>query len=262
MAFGVTYGTRRAHWARVAAPIRIGTSGWEYDDWRGRFYPTDLARDRWLEFYADRFDSVELNATFYRLPGAETFAGWGRRVPAGFVYAVKASRYLTHIRRLREPSEPLERLWSRASRLGDHLGPVLYQLPPRWLPNLGRLEGFLRAVPADRPQALEIRDPRWYRDDVLAVLATSPVSLCLHDMPGSATRPQPSGSMAYVRFHGAGERYGGAYPPQRLRAWADRMIGWAEAGVPVWAFFNNDRDGHALVDAERLREMIRRRLTP
>lgn len=250
---------RRAQHDGVTAPIRIGTSGWEYDDWRGRFYPTDLSRDRWLEFYAERFDTVELNASFYRLPGGETFAGWARRVPVGFVFAVKASRYLTHVRRLREPGEPLDRLWSRAGRLGHHLGPVLYQLPPRWLPNVERLDAFLRAVPPDATQAIEIRDRRWYRADVLGAIATSSVSLCLHDMPGSEPPLQPVGPIAYVRFHGAGERYGGAYSPQRLRAWADRMVGWAEDGRPVWAFFNNDRDGHAVLDADRLRAMIMRR---
>jgi len=116
----------------MRAPIRIGTSGWEYPHWIGSFYPRDLARDRRLEFYADRFDTVELNNSFYRLPDAEVFSRWAERVPQRFAFAVKASRYLTHLRRLREPDEPLRRLWSRADRLGNHLGPMLYQLPPRW----------------------------------------------------------------------------------------------------------------------------------
>lgn len=253
---------RRADGEVVAQPIRIGTSGWEYEHWRGRFYPDDLPRDRWLEFYAERFDTVELNASFYRLPAPATFGAWARRVPDRFTLAVKASRYLTHVRRLREPREPLERLWSRAARLDRHLGPMLYQLPPRWLPNVGRLRSFLDAVPPDRDQALEIRDRRWYRGDVLSALRASPVSLCLHDMPGSETEPQPVGRIVYVRFHGAGQRYGGAYSPQRLSAWADRMVAWASAGLPVWAYFNNDTGGHAVVDADRLRAMVERRLKP
>lgn len=244
----------------MSQAIRIGTSGWEYAHWRGRFYPSDLPRERWLEYYSGRFDAVELNAPFYRLPEPTTFGGWARRAPAAFTYAVKASRYLTHLRRLREPEEPLERLWSRAARLGPHLGPVLYQLPPRWRPNLERLEAFLRAVPADRDQALEFRDRRWYRPDVLSALAGTAVSLCLHDMPGSETRPEPAGRIAYVRFHGAGQRYGGAYSSQSLSAWADRLVDWSLAGTPVWAFFNNDVDGHAPRDADRLRAMVGRRL--
>ena len=237
----------------------IGTSGFEYDHWRGDFYSHGLPRGRWLETYADRFDTVELNATFYRLPRAETFDAWRDRVPATFRFAVKASRYLTHVRRLREPAEPIERLWSRAGRLRDRFGPVLYQLPPRWNPNLERLETFLAAVPPQHPQTIEIRDRRWYRSDVLDRLEAAGLALCLHDMAGSEAPPRPIGPFVYVRFHGAGERYGGRYPPQRLRAWADRIAGWAGAGLTVWAYFNNDVGGHATRDAARLRDMVARR---
>lgn len=243
----------------MTARAWIGTSGFEYAHWRGGFYGPNLPRTRWLEFYAQRFDTVELNATFYRLPGAETFERWAGRVPADFRFAVKASRYLTHIRRLREPGEPLDRLWTRASRLGERFGPVLYQLPPRWKPNPGRLDGFLAAVPQSHAQAIEIRDARWYRGDILGLLERGGVALCLHDMPGSATEPRPVGPFVYVRFHGSGERYGGAYPHQRLRAWADRIAGWTAAGLPVWAYFNNDLGGHAVRDAERLRDLVARR---
>lgn len=240
--------------------IRIGTSGWEYAHWRGGFYPVDLPRDRWLEFYAARFDTVELNASFYRLPEAATFARWSQRVDPRFRFAVKASRYLTHVRRLREPREPLDRLWSRARRLGDRLGPVLYQLPPRWRPNPERLQAFLGAIPADGGQVLEFRDAGWYRADIMSLIERSRVSLCLHDMAGSATVPKPIGPLVYVRFHGAGQRYGGSYNPQRLAAWADRMAGWAADGRRVWAYFNNDIGGHAVTDAARLREYVSRRL--
>ena len=239
--------------------VRIGTSGWEYADWKGTFYPADLRRERWLEFYASRFDTVELNASFYRLPDASVFESWAKRAPDGFVFAVKASRYLTHIRRLREPDEALSRLWTRARGLGPHLGPVLYQLPPRWLPNLERLEAFLRAIPT-APQAIEIRDRRWYRPDVLAAIQAAGVTVCLHDMPESAPPPRANGPFVYVRFHGAGQRYGGSYASDVLGTWADRMSRWSRAGLPVWAYFNNDIDGHAVRDAQRLREMVARRL--
>lgn len=239
--------------------VRIGTSGWEYDHWRGDFYPVDLPRDRWLEFYADRFDTVELNASFYRLPEAETFARWGRRVPGKFRFAVKASRYLTHLRRLREPEEPLARLWSHAARLKGRLGPMLYQLPPRWRPNVDRLDAFLAAIPRDRPQAVEVRDRRWYRPDVLDMLDAAGVALVIHDMPDSRTPIRRVGPMVYLRFHGAGERYGGAYSSQLLSAWARRIAAWADE-APVWAYFNNDIGGHAVRDADRLRRMVERRL--
>jgi uncharacterized protein YecE (DUF72 family) len=243
----------------MTARVRVGTSGWEYRHWVGSFYPRDLPRERRLEFYAERFDTIELNNSFYRLPEADVFTAWARRVPDGFTFAVKASRYLTHVRRLRDPREPLDRLWSRARRLDDRLGPMLYQLPPRWRPNFERLAGFLAAIPHDGPQALEFRDRRWYGARLAALLADSEVGLCLHDMPGSAPRPERLGPLVYVRFHGSGVRYGGAYSSQRLTACAERMAGWAHEGWPVWAYFNNDVGGHAVRDADRLRNLLRRR---
>lgn len=242
----------------MAAAIRVGTSGWEYEHWRGSFYPLELKRDRWLEHYAERFDTVELNASFYRLPQRVTFERWATRVPDEFVYAVKASRYLTHVKRLKEPMEPLQRLWGRAEALGRHLGPVLYQLPPRWKPNPERLAGFLAALPAGRPQAIEIRDARWYRDELLLAITAAGVAVCLHDMPGSARDGTPNGPFAYVRFHGSGQRYGGRYPGGDLERWASAMVEWAGTGMPVWAYFNNDIGGHAVVDAERLRTEVAR----
>ena len=243
----------------MRAQVRIGTSGWEYRHWVGDFYPRKLARDRRLEYYADRFDTVELNNSFYRLPDAGVFAAWSRRVPNGFAFAVKASRYLTHTRRLREPEEGVARLWSRAERLGRHLGPMLYQLPPRWRPNHERLAAFLAILPPDRPQAIEIRDGRWYGPELTALLDDAGIALCLHDMPGSAPAPSRVGPLVYVRFHGAGERYGGTYSAQRLTAWAERIGIWTDAGWPVWAYFNNDIGGHAIRDAERLRSLLQRR---
>ena len=241
----------------MAAPqIRIGCSGWEYRHWRGDLYPEALPVERWLEHYASLFDTVELNASFYRLPSASVFAAWARRVPAGFSFAVKASRYLTHVRRLREPAEPLDRLWTRALQLGPHLGPMLYQLPPRWKPNLPRLEAFLEAVPRRAAQAVEFRDPAWYLPEVSVTLKAHGVALCLHDMAGSAPPAEPVGPLVYVRFHGSGARYGGRYPDEQLGEWAGRLRSWREAGLPCWVYFNNDLGGHAFRDAARLREMV------
>lgn len=235
--------------------------GWQYVHWRGDFYPRDLPQDRWFEHYAERFDTVELNNSFYRLPEADAFAAWARRAPSGFLMAVKASRYLTHVRRLREPAEPLDRLWRRARRLGDRLGPMLYQLPPRWHRNVERFDDFALAVPSDRPQAVEFRDPDWYHAETYAALERGGLALCLHDMPGSTSPRQLIGPFVYVRFHGSGAKYGGRYPGQALAAWADRLLGWAEGGRACYAYFNNDVGGHAFRDAARLREMVERRRT-
>jgi uncharacterized protein YecE (DUF72 family) len=241
------------------ADVRIGCSGWQYRHWRGRFYPRDLPVDRWLEHYAATFDTVELNNSFYRLPEADAFAAWARRVPDRFLFAVKASRYLTHLKRLREPREPLDRLWTRARRLGRHLGPMLYQLPPRWRLDVKRLTAFLDAVPRRRPQAIEFRDRSWYAPEALALLADGPVALCLHDMPGSASPREPVGRLVYVRFHGPDGGYRGGYSPQLLAAWADRLVDWAADGRPAYAYFNNDVGGHAPLDAARLRDLVARR---
>ena len=241
-----------------AVAVRIGTSGWEYRHWRGVFYPHDLPQSRWLEHYAATFDTVELNNSFYRLPDTDTFAGWARRVPPSFVMAVKASRYLTHVKRLRDPQEPLERFWSRVVHLGRRVGPVLYQLPPRWRRNEERLRAFLAAVPRGRLQALEFRDPSWYTPSVEALLAEHDIALVLHDMPGSARQDRPVGSLVYIRFHGAGERYGGAYPRRDLDAWAERLAAWAAEGRPAYAYFNNDVGGHAVRDALYLRDAVSR----
>jgi uncharacterized protein YecE (DUF72 family) len=238
------------------AEIRIGCSGWQYRHWRGDFYPQDLPTDEWLDHYARTFDTVELNNSFYRLPEAATFAAWGRRVPANFLFAVKASRYLTHLKRLREPREPLDRLWSRAERLGGHLGPMLYQLPSRWNRNLDRLRDFTAALPKRRLQAIEFRDDSWYTDETCAILREAGVALCLHDMPGSATRQEPIGPFVYVRFHGAAGKYRGGYPHQALTAWARRLRDWADDGLAAYVYFNNDVGGHAPRDAAKLRELL------
>lgn len=243
----------------MGARIRIGCSGWQYAHWRGDFYPRGLAQDRWLEHYAEHLDSVELNNSFYRLPDGEAFAGWRRRVPDGFTFAVKASRYLTHVKRLRDPGEPLQRLWSCAEKLDDRLGPMLYQLPPRWHLDLDRLRTFVEMLPDGRLQALEVRDRSWYAPEALATLRDADVALCIHDMSGSAAPRELTAEFAYVRFHGAAARYRGGYSGQALAAWADRLVGWAADGIGSWVYFNNDVGGHAPRDAARLREMVIRR---
>jgi uncharacterized protein YecE (DUF72 family) len=239
--------------------VRVGTSGWEYRHWRDRFYPTDLPKDRWLEHYAEQFDTVELNNSFYRLPDGDTFAAWRRRLPDGFTMAVKASRYLTHLKRLRDPADPLERFWSRARRLREQFGPVLYQLPPRWHRNAERLAVFLDALPQKHPQVMEFRDPSWYHDETLSLLRDAGVGICLHDMGGSAYKGPPVGRIAYLRFHGSSARYQGGYSSQQLVAVAERLARWAHDGVACWVYFNNDPEAHAVRDATRLREYLARR---
>lgn len=238
--------------------IRIGCSGWNYRHWRARFYPEGMPQKRWFEFYAGHFDTVEINNSFYRLPTAETFAKWREQAPPGFCYAVKANRFLTQAKKLKDCAEPLARMMAPLRALGDRLGPILYQLPPRFRINLERLAEFLALVPADAANVFEFRDASWYVPETYALLAGHGASLCLHDMPGSATERIAAGPVAYVRFHGAGGKYWGRYGDEMLLSWAEWMVAQARNGRPVWAYFNNDIDAHAIDDARTLKAMVAR----
>jgi len=183
---------------------------------------------------------------------------WAQRAPAPFEYAVKASRFLTHMKKLKEPEAPLERLFERVRGLGPHLGPVLYQLPPGFKLDIERLRLFLQLLPRELRHVLEFRDPTWYQPDVCELLERQNVAMCLHDMPGSATGRSRVGPFVYVRFHGADAKYAGTYSTDRLRRWADWLHEARNQGTDVYAYFNNDIGGHAPRDAVKLRSMLER----
>ncbi len=232
--------------------IHVGCSGWNYEHWRGRFYPEGAPQKRWFEFYARIFDTVEINNTFYQLPSAQTFEVWRAQAPQGFIYAVKANRYLTHLKRLKDAKAPLRRFLDRARLLGPHLGPILYQLPPRWRLNLERLESFLDLLPEDPPSVFEFRDRSWMVDEVFQLLDERGVSFCAHDLPGLDVPRLAVGPLAYVRFHGAEEKYRGGYPDATLRSWGKWMEQQVRAGKELYVYFNNDAEARAPHDALRL----------
>jgi uncharacterized protein YecE (DUF72 family) len=240
--------------------VRIGCSGWQYKHWGGDFYPAGLATTRWFAHYALQFDTVEINNSFYRLPPAETFAKWREQAPKHFLYAVKASRFLTHMKKLKDPDDPLFRFFENAKQLGPHLGPILYQLPPNFPLNLERFEIFLRALPRGYRHTVEFRDTSWYDDRVYALMQKYNVALCLHDMQGSATERLVVGPFIYVRFHHGTRKYGGRYSDERLDSWGAWLAERAAEGLDVFAYFNNDTGGHAPRDAVRLRARIRQRI--
>jgi uncharacterized protein YecE (DUF72 family) len=246
--------------APTTASARIGCSGWLYNDWRGTFYPARLPQRCWLPYYATKFDTVELNGTFYRLPEAARFSAWRKSVPRDFLFAMKASRFLTHMKRLTEPAEPLARLFGRARPLGATLGPILYQLPTAWKVNTERLESFLRSLPKRRRHAIEFRDPSWYTGEVFDLLVRFNVALCLHDMEGSATGRLSVGPFVYVRFHGV-PKYAGRYATRALSDWADWLTAELARGRPVFAYFNNTISAQAAEDAVRLRSALAARST-
>ena len=240
---------------------RVGCSGWNYKSWRGRFYPRELASARWLSFYAETFDTVEVNNTFYRLPERSTFAAWRAQLPRTFLLAVKASRFLTHMKRLKDPEEPLARLFSRAAALKRQLGPVLYQLPGSFRIDLARLETFLAALPRSWDgrrlrHVMEFRDPSWYVSETFQLLERQHVALCLHDKDGSEIDTPFVGPFVYVRFHGTSGRYHGSYTPRQIDWWARRLADRVTAGQPVFAYFNNDPGATAVRNAQSLRSAL------
>ena len=241
--------------------IRVGCSGWNYKHWRKIFYPEGLPQRRWYEHYAATFDTVEINNSFYMLPKAETFDKWREQAPPGFCYAVKANRFLTQAKKLKDCEEPLARMLPAIRELGEALGPILYQLPPRFRLNLERLESFLALLPRDLTHVFEFRDATWFDEAVLSLLDRYGTSFCAHDMPGLATPRWVIGPIAYVRFHGGVGKYWGRYSDEVLTGWTDWIADQASSGRAVWAFFNNDIDAHAIHDALTLKAMLRQALS-
>lgn len=238
--------------------VRIGTSGWQYDDWRGPVYPPGLARRRWLDAYARVFPAVESNSAFYRLPAQATVERWAASTPTDFRWAVKASRYLTHVRRLRDPEEAVDRLVDRMSALGLRLGPVLLQLPPAFDAAPERLDRTLRRFPRGWQIAVELRDERWWCDEVRHVLEDHGAALCLADRLGPMGPVWRTTSWTYLRFHEGGARPRPCYGDDAMRTWARRLVeGWG-GHADAWVFFNNDPHGCAPRNATRFAQLARR----
>jgi uncharacterized protein YecE (DUF72 family) len=240
----------------MAATIHVGTSGWSYEHWRERFYPRDLPKARWLAFYAQTFATVELNSSFYHLPSEKAFAGWRGTTPDGFTFAVKVSRFITHIKKLKDCGEPVETFISRAGLLGPKLGPLLYQLPPGLRRDDSLLEAFLSLLPAGLRHVFEFRHESWHCEDVFDILRRHRAGFCAFDMPGLTTPTVITSDFAYVRFHGSRHMYGGCYSDEELDDWARRIAASATGLEAVYAYFNNDFDGFAVRNAITLREKL------
>ncbi len=227
----------------------IGTSGWQYRHWRDRLYPAGLAAGRWLDFYVERFATVELNVTFYRQPKPAVFEAWARRVPDDFVFALKASRYLTHIRRLRQPRDSVDYLLDGACRLGNHLGPVLVQLPPDLRVEPDRLAETLDAFPSGVRVAVEARHRTWFAEEVRAVLEARHAALCWTDRRGPTSPTWRTADWGYLRLHEGRAAPRPCYGPRALRSWVTRLGEAWPPGADVFAYFNNDPAGCAVRDA-------------
>ena len=231
--------------------VRIGTSGWAYKDWNGPFYPDEVkAADR-LAFISDRFRTLEINASFYRMPTDKAVAGWRDQTPADFLFAWKASRFITHNKKLKDPADPLAYMFERANGLGSKLGPVLFQLPPNLHRDDARLEAFLDALPRGPRYSVEFRHPGWYADEVLDMLRVRNIALCLSDHHHAPAPWEPTADFIYLRGHGPGGRYHGRYGGPALQAWANAIRGWRE-DRDVFVYFDNDIKSAAPADADQL----------
>lgn len=234
--------------------LYCGTSGWNYKHWREVFYPKGLPQRLWLSFYSQRFDTVEINFSFYRLPEESTFEKWYAEVPAGFIFAVKASRYLTHVRKLQDPEEPLQRLISRSQILREKHGPILYQFPPNWQIDLPRLENFLQMLPPDYRHVFEFRNNTWQTNTVWDMLSHYDAAYCIMDSPALPQHLVTTTDFTYIRMHG-GEGSGGYYSRDYLETWSERVRDMLSRG-DVYIYFNNDWECNAVQNAKTLKVLL------
>jgi uncharacterized protein YecE (DUF72 family) len=239
------------------AAIRVGTSGWHYASWRGPFFPQELRLKDRLQFYATQFPTAELNGVFYRTPTEQAVEAWREQTPDGFIFAWKASRFITHWKRLTGRCEnSLALMESRLTLLDDKAGPILFQLPPQLERNEARLAAFLEMLNPRRRYAFEFRHPGWYEPRVLRMLADANIALCLSDHADAPAPWKRTADFVYVRGHGPGGRYKGHYKPATLAAWCVRIKRWRARGHDVYVYFDNDQKSAAPRDAARLQELV------
>jgi uncharacterized protein YecE (DUF72 family) len=236
--------------------IHIGTSGWHYDHWRGPFYPENLANADLLEFYQQKFHTVEINNSFYRLPSEKALTDWRNSVPAGFIFAIKGSRFITHMKKLKDPAPALAPFMERVPLLEDRLGPILFQLPPHWHFNGARLRGFLKALPREYRYALELRDPTWLNEKAIDLLREYGAAFCIYELAGRVSPREVTADFVYIRLHGPGGAYQGRYDRQALAGWAGAISAWAAQGKAVYCYFDNDEAGYAALNALELQDML------
>lgn len=234
----------------------IGTSGWHYEHWTGTFYPADTKGEEMLSYYTRHFQTVEINNSFYKLPAHSTFRAWKDAVPSEFIFAVKASRYITHMKKLKMDSTGLRKFFNSIKVLGDKLGPVLFQLPPGWKVNAERLASFLKALPAGYRYAFEFRNPTWNTGEVYDLLNKHNCAFCIYELAGHISPLQCTADFVYLRLHGPGAKYEGSYTVGALRAWAKHIDAWREGTRDVYVYFDNDQAGYAAHNAMKLEEII------
>ncbi|MDT8272061.1 MAG: DUF72 domain-containing protein [Desulfomonilia bacterium] len=238
------------------ALIHIGTSGWHYQHWKGAFYPEKMQNRDLLAFYAEHFSCVEINNSFYQWPDTKTLLSWTRSVPENFLFCLKANRFITHMKKLKDPDQTIPPLLNCAESLGHRLGPILFQLPPSWRVNPSRLEVFLESLPRNYRCAFEFRDASWFTSRIYSVLSDHNAAFCIYDFGGFLSPKKITADFVYVRLHGPGDKYQGSYDARTLSGWAGAFSTWALKGKEIFCFFDNDQSGYAAVNALKLHDML------
>ena len=236
--------------------IYIGTSGWQYKHWRDIFYPKDVKVKDHFNYYLEFFDTVEINNSFYRLPPKETFTKWAAAVPDDFTYVIKANRFITHMKKLKDPVESLTLFLDNIAALGKKLGPVLFQLPPGWQVNVERLEDFLKHLPKNLRCVFEFRNDSWYQEEVYSLLKRHNCAFCIYELAGHRSPIEITADFIYVRLHGPGNKYQGSYNEQSLQQWAALCREWSKNGRDVFVYFDNDEKAYAAFNALRLKGIL------
>jgi uncharacterized protein YecE (DUF72 family) len=240
----------------VSCEIRIGASGWHYKHWRGPFYDAKLPASRMLAVYLEHFDTVEINNSFYRLPSEETFANWRAATPADIRFAVKASRFITHNKKLGDPESALDKFFPRVEKLKEKLGPILFQLPPQWRANAERLEGFLRLLPAGLRYAFEMRNETWHNNAIFRILSAYNAAFCVYHLAGFEAPVTLTADFTYLRLHGPGGKYQGSYSREALRRWAQKIEEWRGKLKAIYVYFDNDQEAFAVRNALEFKRMV------
>ncbi|MCR6641327.1 MAG: DUF72 domain-containing protein [Sporocytophaga sp.] len=236
----------------------VGTSGWHYKHWIGKFYPEKMVSKDLLDYYDSFFDTLELNNSFYKLPSSEQFSSWYKNTPEGFLFSIKASRYITHIKRLNMPTEGIKKLIDSISALKEKLGPILFQLPPNMKLNIQRLEEFISYLPSGFRYTFEFRHPSWYHEDVYELLKKNNCAFCIYELNHHMSPVVTTADFVYIRLHGPEEKYSGDYSPKQLNEWAESCKNWLAEGKDVYVYFDNDQNAYAPFNALSLKETLQK----
>ncbi len=237
--------------------IHIGTSGWHYKHWEGPFYPENISTDKYLEYYSKFFHTVEINNTFYKMPEKKTIKTWRETVPGNFIFSVKASRYITHMKKLKDAKAPVSGFIKAVKSFKGKLGPILFQLPPNWHINPERLNSFIRVLPRGYRYAFEFRHPSWFDPEIYGILEKHNKAFCMYEIGGQTSPKITTADFVYIRLHGPEGPYQGQYKTDVLAEWADAFSAWTKLGKEVFCYFDNDEAGYAPQDAMNLQDMVK-----